>query len=425
MAIGADGYPTGAVSSGTTPAASTTQQAVYQSLEAFNNQSIELYDTSSYSNGAPLLSMLTNFGRSRNGGTFDSLGINEEVINTGMTFKWREQDRETDVFTVNAAIAAGTAGANTSFTVTSTAGLIAQSVLRNVRTNEQIRVVSVDSATTFTATRKVGNITNVAMVVNDVLVLLSTAVNRGVADLDTSAAPAVEKIGYVQKFIQTLKIDDFDMMSSKILDPKAFIAKISAQKGYQLRLDQERAALFGQAYADPSGNFYTTEGVLSFAQRGFSGDISGALTTRAVEETLSACTEYMSPNNQVKILLLGIKAKAAINALYTGRINRENIADIKEQVETIEIGSGKFVIMQHPLMSATSGYDKHALVLDPGYLKMVYPEGVDLEGKGFNGRARFEMNPTSTHSNMFGSFVSYMGMKNISANSAGIFKISA
>lgn len=265
MAVNSFGYPTGATSTSTTAAASTTQQAVYQSLEAFNNASIELYDTSSYSNGAPMMSMLTNFGRSRNGGSFDDIGVNEVMIDTGMITKWREQDGETDVFIVNAAAAAGTAGATTSFTVTSTAGLVAQTIIRNVRTGEQLRVVSIDSGTTFTATRKVGTINNVAMVVGDVLQRLATAVGRGVADLDAYGAPAVEREGYIQKFVQTLKIDDFDMMSSKIMDPKAFIAKMSSQKAYALREDQERAALFGQAYKDPSGNHYTTEGLLSFA----------------------------------------------------------------------------------------------------------------------------------------------------------------
>ncbi len=425
MALNSFGYPTGATSTSTTAPASTTQQAVYQSLEAFNNASIELYDTSSYSNGAPMMSMLTNFGRSRNGGSFDDIGVNEVMVDTGMITKWREQDGETDIFIVNAASAAGTAGANTSFTVTSTAGLVAQTIVRNVRTGEQLRVVSIDSATTFTATRKVGTINNVAMVVGDVLQRLATAVGRGVADLDAYGAPAVEREGYIQKFVQTLKIDDFDMMSSKIMDPKAFIAKMSGQKAYALREDQERAALFGQAYKDPSGNHYTTEGLLSFAGKGFAGDISGSLTTRTMEETLTTCTEYMSPNNNMKLLVLGTKARAAINSLYTGRIRRETIADIKEQVETIEIGNAKFAIVPHPLMNEKSGFNRHAMVVDPGYIKICYPTGVDLEGKGFNGRARFEMNPASTYANMTGSFVSYMGLQNISPNSAGLFQIAA
>lgn len=133
----------------------------------------------------------------------------------------------------------------------------------------------------------------------------------------------------------------------------------------------------------------------------------------------------MSPNNNMKLLVVGTKARAAINSLYTGRIQRENIADIKEQVETIEVGNAKFAIVPHPLMNEKSGFNKHAMVVDPGYIKICYPTGVDLEGKGFNGRARFEMNPSSTYANMTGSFVSYMGLQNISPNSAGLFQIAA
>lgn len=62
-------------------------------------------------------------------------------------------------------------------------------------------------------------------------------------------------------------------------------------------------------------------------------------------------------------MLLSAKAKSAINALYTGRINKETIGDIKEQVETIEIGTGKFIIMQHQLMNAASGYEARISLL--------------------------------------------------------------
>lgn len=109
----------------------------------------------------------------------------------------------------------------------------------------------------------------------------------------------------------------------------------------------------------------------------------------------------------------------------TWQKEKDSQIESKEQVETIQIGTGKFIIMQHPLMNAASGYEKHGLVVDPGYLKICYPSGVDLNGSTFDGKSRFEMDPTSTYANMTGSFVAYMGLKNISANSAGIFKISA
>lgn len=428
MALDAFNYPTGAVTSGTTAPANVTQQAMYATLAEYNNSEIELYDTQSYSNGSPFLTMLTKFGRARNSGDFKSIGTSEDNLSNFPDIKWKEQDKENDIFVVNGAVAVGTAGANTQITLTSTVGLLAQQTLRNVRTNEQVHVVSVDSSTLVTVTRKTGSTPNVAMVVSDTLQLIGSAVVRGDANVGTTASPASNRSNYFQKFVQTLNIDDFDMMSNKILDPKTFIARIAANKNYQLRLDMERAALFGEQYAGTNASgkeYYQTEGLLAFARRGQAGDVSGSLTTRVLEETLSVCTEYMSPGNQTKIMLLGGKAKAAINALYTGRINVETIGDIKEQVETIQIGTGKFIIMQHPLMNAASGYEKHGLVVDPGYLKICYPSGVDLNGSTFDGKSRFEMDPTSTYANMTGSFVSYMGLKNVSANSAGIFKISA
>ena len=145
MALDAFNYPTGAVTSGTTAPANVTQQAMYATLAEYNNSEIELYDTQSYANGSPFLTMLTKFGRARNSGDFKSIGTSEDNLSNFPDIKWKEQDKENDIFVVNAISAVGTPGVNMQITLTSTVGLIAQQTLRNVRTNEQVHVVSVDS----------------------------------------------------------------------------------------------------------------------------------------------------------------------------------------------------------------------------------------------------------------------------------------
>jgi hypothetical protein len=428
MSVDATLYPTGAVTNGTTAPASLSGSSYYATFRAFNNNAVDVFDVQSYANGSPFLTVLTKFGRTRNGGKFNEVGINEEENANYPTFKFLEIDKESDTFTVNAITAAGVAGTNSTFTLVSTAGVKRTQMLRNVRTNEFIRVVSVDSATQITATRKVGDAPNIAFAANDVLVYVSTAVEHGTSKITDTAAPGQLRDNNVQKFMETIEITDEDVFSAKYEDKAKFIERRLNTGMYNLRMQLERAAIFGEKSTGTDANgksFYTSEGAIGFARRGFTGDISGGLTTRTLEDTLSVTTEYMSPGNDTKILLLGAKAKSAINSLYTGRIARETIGDIKEQVETIEIGTGKFIIMQSPLMNATSGYDKHALIIDPGYFKLCYPSGKSLDGSTLDGKAKFLMDPTSTDQSMGGTYTAYMGFKNVHAQSAGLIKISA
>jgi Ni2+-binding GTPase involved in maturation of urease and hydrogenase len=430
MALDSVLYPTTPGSTATTPAAAVTGTSNYSTFELYNNNEIEIFDTSAYANGSKFLTMLTRFGRARNAGNFNELGIAEKMITNYPEIRYKEQDKETDTFNVNAAAAAGTAGANMTVVFTSTAGLCNSMLLRCQRTNEILRIVSVDSGTNVTATRKVGDATNVALTTSDVFLLTSTAVAHTVSSLVDIGAPGVDRVNYVQKFVETVELTDENMFTSKAGgDNKAFVERRLNQAMYGLRLQIERAALFGEKFTGTDSvsgkSFYTTEGAIAMARRGWTDDISGSLTTKLVEETLGVTTQYMAPGSDTKFLILGAKAKSAINSLYTGRIARESIADIKEQVETITIGSGRFVLLQSPFMNASSGYEKHALVVDPGYFKVCYPTGTNLEGQSVDGKAKFQMEPTSTYANQKGSVVAYMGFQNANANAAALIKVAA
>ena len=145
------------------------------------------------------------------------------------------------------------------------------------------------------------------------------------------------------------------MMSNN--QSKTFIARIAAQKNYQLRLDMERAALFGKyAGTNASGKeYYQTEGL-----------ISSLAVVKLVMSLVHSLLVYlrkllvyvlsMSQVTKQRLCFLVVKQGCNQCTLH-GRINVETIGDIKEQVGTIQIGTGKFIIMQHPLMNAASGYE--------------------------------------------------------------------
>lgn len=429
MSTNATLYPTGPGSTATTAAPSVTGSANYSTFEAYNNADIDIIDVSSLANGNKFLTMVTAFGRSRNDGKFDEVGLSERMISNYPEIRYKEQDKETDSWAINAAAAAGTAGANMQITLTSTAGLTNSMILRVVRTNEQVRVVSVDSGTLVTVTRKTGDAPNVALTTSDVFVSIATAVPHGVANLTDTGAPGVDRVNYIQKLVQTVELDDGNMFTAKLGHTNSqFIERRLKQAQFEMRNQLERLALFGEkGIGSENGKaFYTTEGAISMARRGWTDDISAALTTQTLEDSLTQCTNYMAPGSDMKILLLGSKAKSRINALYTGRLQYETIANIKEQVETITIGTGKFVLMQSPFMNATTGYAEHGLIVDPAYFKICYPTGgVGLDGTGYDGKIKLHYDPTSTYASQKASLVGYVGFQCGNANSGGLIKIAA
>lgn len=423
----ANGYATTPGISGTADPVSSTGAAEYTSLELYDNSEVDIIDISKYGGGSPFLTMLTKFGRSRNGGKFNELGLTERTVNNFPEIRYKEQDSESQTYTVNAIAAAGTAGANMTIVFTSTVGLLPSMTLRIVRTNEQIRIVSVDSATNVTATRMVGTVTNQALAVNDVAFVLGTSVASGTASIGDVGSSAADRVNYIQKFVESVEIKDFQMMSAKVGGSKsAIIDRRMKQAAVNMSMQIERAALFGQKFSgvDGSGNpYYTTEGLVECAKRGWSDDISGSLTLRTLEEGLAQPMRYLSPNNTTKFLLCGSRVRPAISALVQSQINKEDVLDSSTRVETLTIGNGKYIFIDSPMLDETSGFEKHAIVVDPAFFTVCYPTGEGFDGK-FDGKTRFEYNQAdSTYANQKGDYVAYVGFQNANANSTALLKI--
>lgn len=422
------GYATTPGSSAVAAPVSSTQAAEITSLEAYDNSEIDVIDISKNSGGSQFLTMLTKFGRARNGGNFNEIGLTEEIINNFPEIRYKEQDQESTTFTVNAIATAGTAGVASTIVLTSTVGLLPSMTLRVVRTNEQIRIISVDSATNITAVRGAGTVANAALAVNDVLYVLGTSVSAGVAGIGDVGSAGVDKVNYIQKFVESLEINDFQSMSAKVGGSKKGIIERRMQQALvQMQTQIERAAIFGQKYSgtDSNGAYYTTEGAIECAKRGWTDDISGSLTQRTLEEALSQPMRYISPNNTTKFLLCGSRVRPALSSLFQSQINKEDILDSSTAVNTLTINNGKYIIVESPLLDESSGFEKHALVIDPSFFKVCYGSGEGMEGR-FDGKTRFVYNKAeSTYAKQKGDYVTYVGFKNSNSNASALIRVVA
>jgi len=422
MTLNANEYPIAPLSSAGAVPTSTTQAAQYTSFEVYNNSEIEVISTAR--GATPFLSTLIGMGRQKNGGQFDQIGLTEQVSTNFPMFTWKEEGEQKEIYISDATHNA----AAVNITVVSTVGLIEGNIVRNVTTNEQLRVSSITSATVFVAQRAVGTKTAEAINPLDKIQVISTAVSRGIASVDTIGVAAVDKFNYFQKFVTTVSTDDFDNFSNKVKD-KNSMAIFMKDRAIVHARELEKQFLFGQKKSGTDANgksYYTAEGAIEFAKRGWTHDISSSLTRGTLEEVLSYPLRYTKNGSSMKIALCGTKVKAKLSELFEGRLMVGQIKDIDLKFETIDFGTGSYTFIYHPMMDENSGYDKHMVVIDPAFMKVVYPSGNQMSGVGVNGKTTFVLNNSmNTRVYQEGSYFTYATLANANSDSAGVFKVVA
>lgn len=415
----ANNYPSAPLSTTQpTPAAGTLAQE-FAGLELYNNTEIELIKVGK--NRTPLLSTVIAMGRGKNDGEYKNLGLTEKISTNFPDFKFKEEDDQQEIYVV----VTGGNSAATTIVVASTVGLYEGLLLRNVTTNENVRVSSVTNATDFVIQRAVGNVAAATISTSDKLLVIGTAVSKGIASVGTVGTVSVDKFNYFQKFLTTVELDDFDMMTNKVQSLNE-ADKLMKDKAIEHYINIEKAALYGQKKSGTDANgkaYYTMEGVLQNAKRGFTDDISSALTRSSVEEVLSYPLRYTKNGATQKIALCGTKAKAKLSELFEGRLQVSSIENVNLKFNSIEIDTGEYMFINHPMLDENSGYDKHIAVIDPAYMKVVYPSGSGMQG-GFNGKTRFEYDKSaSNHAHQEGSYITFMTLAMAAVNSWGMVKI--
>jgi len=364
---------------------------------------------------------LINLGRGLNWGNYKDFGFNEKLSSNFPTYTWKERDEANDIFSFNA-IATNAA---TTVVLTSTAGLYAGLVIRNIVTNEQLRIVSITNATTIVVERWVGTVVAAPIAVGQGMQVLSSASTKGQATLSAFWVANQNRSNYFQKFLTTFSQTDFDNLAYKI----KWGEDIIAEKTIQHALEIEKAALFGQkkASTDPVTwqAYYTMEWVIENCKRGWTNDISAALTRTTLEEALTNPLKYTKDGSYKKIVLCGTGVKSAISALFTQTLAVSQVKDVDLRFESLRINQGEFIFIEHPLLDANTGYNGMMFVIDPSFCKIVYPEGKDLiKNAGMNGKTRFVMNDAvNNFANSEASLVTYLTMENSNSNAFAAIRV--
>ncbi len=421
----AGGYVSGNPSTTTvSPAAHVTPAAGATALSVFDNSEIQAVEIGRLGLGANnFMSTLLDIGAQLAGGKYGDLNIAESMTNNYPEIKHKEIDEVSVQYKNNATVAAGV----TTLTFVSTVGLQTGDILRSTVSNEHIRVESVTNATTLVVTRGFGTIAAAALTAGDDLTLIGSAVATGVSFRNAYAANANDKVNYIQKFTTAVQITDEDKLSNKVNGQSNFVNRMM-QERLSFHMNQiERTALFGQKKSTTDGSgrtVYSTEGVIQAALRGWTGDISSALTLTTMERELSRPFQYGGNSSSTKILVMGSEARATLRGLFESRIQVQSIENSETKFATIDMNAGKLVLVDHPFLDTVSGYSKYGFIIDPTTFNVVYPQGQGFEDK-MDGKTKFRMDPTSTYALEKGEYTTYLGFQSTNANALGAFKIAA
>ena len=427
MAFDTSGFPTGIPA--TTPyvqPATTTSAAAMDTLEFYNNTELDLVSVDDFGqNVNPAYTVL--IGIQTSGAKFDDAKLQDITTDNYPSFQFLEQDNVNRIYTLNAPALIG----DTTITLVSSVGLQRGDTLRSTTTNEILRVATVPNGTSITVVRSTGTnnaIPAQAISNSTTLVLMGSTVSIGESGRSSFYAPAVTKFNYIQKIVTTVSLDEGDILTAKYgANKKVALERYMGDMWKEQMRNVEYALLFGQKATGTDAvtgkAWYSAEGVINTALRGFTGDLSGALTIKNVIKEFGRCVPH---GGGTKLVLCGSEVLSEFYNLFQTQIHTDSIKSIDLNVDFITINGTKFILKEHPLLNTASGWAKYCVVVDTNSFKPVYPTGSSMKGKNFVAKTRFEyLYDRSNYASETGDYVTYITFKNSNALDNWVFKISA
>jgi hypothetical protein len=260
---------------------------------------------------------------------------------------------------------------------------------------------------------------------------MGTSVAVGQASVTSVGAPTAQFSNYFQHYVTTVEWQDIDDLSSSYGgDKQRAHDDVLARKMFEHSKILEKGNIHGvkRTFTDVvSGKaVYEQDGLIQFANQGWTADISGtALTVKNLELYLANMARYTKSGSTKKIILCGQNVKANITSLFYGNnVRVQDINSIDISVESIMTNSGMYLLVQHPFMENGSGWENYAIVVDPAFVKFVYPSGTK-DGIGGNGKTAVIPNlAVSTYALRTTDISTYMTLAVTNRNACGTVRIA-
>jgi hypothetical protein len=293
--------------------------------------------------------------------------------------------------TVNGAIGDGV---TTVIVVDSTVGLTPKMVLFNNTTRENLRIVTVDSATQITVTRAFGRVAGAAIADNEVMPVIGTAFEEGSARPVSRGLTTTYVPNYTQIFRNAWALTDTARASATEM---GFTNVAESKRDCMLlhSVDIESAILFGQAKMDTSGSqpVHATQGIIDAIEQYAPGNTNAAAATTSqsqLETLLEGSFTYSTDLGETKSRMLfgGSTAIKVINEIA----RKSGIVEITRgqtgfgfRFSTFDFYKGSIYMVEHPILNGIPEMAGMAIIVDMPGLKLAYMEGRDTRNEEFGG----------------------------------------
>ena len=321
---------------------------------------------------------------------------------TSMTGKARAKDVTHGYFTktmvfsrvvTSAAYAAG----ETTLAVVSTTGIVPGMVLHNATTGENLRVLTVPSATSITVTRAFGRIALANIASGATLVVVGNAHAQGSARPTPRSIQAVYVSNFTQIFRNAWALTDTarssyaEMGYSNIAENKQDCSTFHST-------DIEAALFFGQAKMDTSGTqpIHATQGIIDAVTQHASANVNTATPTTTYDQLISyveGAFRYSTSLGESKTRVLfgdsqAIKVLNAIGKKYVGDVTVTQAENSFGMVfNKFRFYKGEIMMIEHPMFNGLNVQPGLAVIVDLPAIKMAYMDGRDakIENYGVGG----------------------------------------
>lgn len=283
----------------------------------------------------------------------------------------------------------------------STTGLMPKMVLHNVTTREQMRILTVDSATQITVQRGWGRVAAANIANNEVLLCVGTAFEQASSRPTPRGMTTVYVPNYTQIFRNAWAVSD----TARASYTEIGIENITENRKDCMLLhstDIEAAIIFGQPKMDTSGSqpVHSTQGVIDAVSQYAAANINPAGGTTTWTQLIT----YLEPmwsvshdmgNTKTRVAFVGKTAMKVMNDLT--RIN--NMMQIQQsettfgmQYNAFQFYKGRINLIEHPLFNGFPGLAGMMLVLDLSAFGLAYLNGRDTRSEDYGGTGKNNAN---------------------------------
>lgn len=316
--------------------------------------------------------------------------------------------------------------AETVLTVDSTTGILPFMILYNPATRENMRIVTVDSATQITVVRAFGRVAAADIADNQNLLVVGSAFAEGSARPDARRITTVHIPNFTQIFRNAWAVTDTARASlteagfGNVQEDRRDCAMLHS-------VEAESAIFFGQAELDTGGSqpIHTTQGIYDAIDQysAVNTNTAGATTTfdelvALVEPAFQFSTDM--GNSKERVAFCGSTALKVLNDIgrLSGQVTiTQDETSFGMQFTSFKFYKGKINLIEHPLFNGLPELSKLMVIVELSALKLAFLDGRDTKAEEYGGEGKNNANGVDA---VGGSLTSEFAVELINPFSCGV-----